>query len=102
MPLPNPNVKALLCSAATAILFGVSAARAAVGLAISPATVTNDFAGKITLNITGLTTGQAVDVLIYADLNGNGVVDSGEPIVQAFAVTDGQAQTIGGVRNLNV
>jgi hypothetical protein len=102
MSLLKPNAKALLCSAAAAILFGVSAARAAVGLTISPATVTNDFAGKITLNITGLTIGQAVNVLIYADLNGNGVVDAGEPIVQAFAVTDGQAPTIGGVRNLNV
>ncbi len=77
-------------------------ARAAVGLSITPSAITNNFVGKLTLLITNLTVGQTVMVLTYVDLNGNGVVDPGEPIASGFTVTDGQAPTIGGVRNLNV
>jgi hypothetical protein len=74
----------------------------AVSLAVSPTTISNEFEGKITLTITNLTAGQTVRVDKIADLNGNGGVDAGEPIVQSFTVTDGQVLTIGGQRNVNV
>ena len=74
----------------------------AVGLTVSPSTISNDSVGKITLAITGLTSGQIVVVEKYADLNGNGAVDAGEPLVQGCLAIDGLLPSIGGVRNLNV
>src|SRR5438093_6531704 len=74
----------------------------AAGLSVSPSTVTNDFNGKITLTISNLPTpGRTVIVERYADFDNDGVVDSSEPIIQSFRVTDGQVPLIGGVRNLN-
>jgi hypothetical protein len=74
----------------------------AVSLDLSPGSVTADYSGTITLNITGLTTGQAVRVETFVDGNGNGAVDSGDMLMQSFEVIDGQAPSIGGVRNINV
>src|SRR5712671_5426779 len=72
-------------------------------LTISPATVTNDYAGKIVLGISGLTTGKQVLVEKYADLNNNGTLEPGTDwLVQSFRVTDGSVSSIGGVRNINV
>src|SRR6266540_5542182 len=74
----------------------------AAGLTVSPSTVTNDFNGKITLVISNLPApGRTVIVERYADFDNDGVADASEPIVESFRVTDGQAPTIGGVRNLN-
>jgi hypothetical protein len=75
---------------------------AAIGLTISPAAVTNDYVGKITLNITNLTPGMTVNVQEYADLNANGVIDAGDLLIKSLQLTDGQAPKVGGVRNLNV
>ncbi len=72
-------------------------------LTISPAIVTNDYAGKIVLGISGLTTGKQVLVEKYADLNNNGTLEPGTDwLVQSFRVTDGSVSSIGGVRNINV
>jgi hypothetical protein len=73
-----------------------------VGLVISPAVITNDFNGKITLNITGLASGKKVLVEKFADANANGVIEAIEPLFGSWTVSDGQAPAIGGVRNLNV
>src|SRR5436190_12153702 len=82
---------------------GLYSANAVVSLTISPANITNDYSGKVTLTITGLTNNQPVQVRRYYDLNGNGVIDAGQDIlVQGFKVTDGELLQIGGVRNLNV
>lgn len=81
---------------------GTPAALAVVGLAVSPNTITNDYVGKITLTITGLTSGQTVLVEKYADLNANGAIDAGEPLVQGGPAMDGFLPSIGGVRNINV
>ena len=79
------------------------AARATVSLAVSPASITNDFSGKIHLSIQGLTNGQQVQIKRFYDVNGNGAIDAGQDFVfQSFKVTDGQQPFIGGVRNLNV
>jgi hypothetical protein len=75
---------------------------AAVTLSLSPSAVGNDYTGVITLNISGLTNGEAVKVQTYLDLNSNGVVDAGEPLIDAFNLTDGGVTTIGGITNINV
>ena len=74
----------------------------AASLVISPATTTNTYAGNLTIQITGLSPGLTVIVEKYIDVNGNGSLDSGEPLIRRFRVTDGGASVIGGVTNLNV
>jgi hypothetical protein len=71
-------------------------------LTVSPALITNDYQGKITLTISNVAPGQKVLIECYADVNGNGVVDSQDWMVQAFPVRDGAVALIGGVRNINV
>ena len=73
-----------------------------VSLTITPSSVPLDYAGVVTLNITGLATGQTVLVEGFLDANRNGAIDAGEILVQSFQVTDGQAFSIGGVRNTSV
>ena len=88
--------------AAAAMIFSSSTSNAAVAFTVSPAQITNDLVGKITLTITGLAAEQTVRIDRFADLNGNGAIDSNEPLVLSFAVTDGHLSRIGGVRNINV
>ena len=76
--------------------------RAAVSLTVTPSAVGNSYSGSITLNITGLTNGESVKVQTYLDLNSNGVVDAGEPLIDVFNLTDGGVSTIGGVTNISV
>jgi hypothetical protein len=71
-------------------------------ISVTPSAVSSTYSGVITLNITGLTNGEEVTIQHFLDLNGNGVVDPGEPLVDAFKITDGGASVIGGVTNLNV
>src|SRR5439155_10238164 len=81
----------------------IPSAQAAVGLTVSPANITNDYVGKVTLTMTGLSAGQTVLVERFSDVNGNGVVDAAtDGAARSFTVTDGQLPIIGGVRNLNV
>jgi hypothetical protein len=75
---------------------------AQVDLTVSPTVISNTYPGAVTLNITGLTNGQKVTVQTYLDLNSNGVVDAGEPLVDAFKIADGGASVIGGVTNISV
>src|SRR5271163_2992671 len=78
-------------------------AHAAVGLTLTPIAVSNTFNGTITLQVTGLATSDSVVVQKYLDLNGNGVIDPADLLVQQFDLTDGQAgMVIGGVTNMNV
>jgi len=76
----------------------------AVNLTISPSSVRNDYVGPITFTVTGLALGQSVQIDRFADLNGNGSVDVGEPLTEgsSFTLTDGQMSLIDGVRNLNI
>jgi hypothetical protein len=101
MKSPNKIILGLVLT--TLLLFGPQSSRAAVGLIISPAVITNDFSGKIALTITGLTNSQQVQIKRYFDINGNGVIDAGQDfVIQSFKVTDGQLPLVAGVRNLNV
>lgn len=74
----------------------------AASLTINPPLVANDYAGQVSLTISGLTPGKNVLVERFLDLNGNGAVDAGETLTFSFQVTDGQRPFIGGVRNPNV
>ena len=71
-------------------------------LSVTPNSVSNLYSGALTIQITGLTNGETVLVERFLDPNGNGVIDAGEPRVQSFLLTDGQAFSIGGVRDPNV
>ena len=87
------------------LLFGLglsAVANAAVGFSISPSIITNDFVGEVTLTITNLTPGQTVTVGFYADLNGNGIIETNDPLGWSFPLTDGQVPLVAGVRNLNI
>src|SRR6267154_1040774 len=85
------------------LLFGVvPSTLAGPALTINPPAVTNDFVGTVSLHITGLTSGETIRVEKFFDANGNGIIDSGEILVESFTVTDGQVPLIGGVRNSNV
>jgi len=77
--------------------------QAAVSVVLSPAAVSNTYAGPVTMTIAGLSTGGAVVVQKFLDLNNNGVVDAGDLLVQQFRLTDGvPGMVIGGVTNFNV
>lgn len=77
-------------------------ARAAT-FTVTPSAISNQYSGVITLQIGGLTNGETVVVQKYVDANSNGVVDSGDWLVQQFLVTDNQAPSvIGGVTNINI
>src|SRR4051812_44500211 len=92
----------ICCILALCVLWMVPVAEAAVALTISPSTISNDFAGQITFNITGLSAGKTVRLEKFADLNLNGTIDPGDQLIESFTVTDGVLPLIGGVRNLNV
>jgi N-acetylneuraminic acid mutarotase len=75
---------------------------AAVGFAISPSTIANTNAGIVNLQITGLNSGEIVQVNHYFDVNGNAAVDAADWLEDSFQLTDGQAAVIAGVTNINV
>ena len=77
-------------------------ARAAVGLTVNPSSISNTYSGAVTLQISGLTNGETVLVERFLDANTNGLVDTGELLVQSFLVTDGQVTSFGGIRDTNV
>src|SRR5947209_10428978 len=74
----------------------------AATLTVTPAITSNTYNGVITINIGGLTNGEKVLVEKYIDLNGNGAIDAGEPLVDMFEIADGGAMVIGGITNVTV
>jgi len=90
--------------AALATLFGVSyVGFAQPTLSVTPSVVSNTYAGAITLQIGGLTNGETVNVHTFLDLDANGVVDPGEPLMDAFKITDnGTNGVFGTVTNVNI
>ena len=77
---------------------------AAVALTVTPSVISNTYPGVITLDITGLTNTETVTVQRWLDLNGNGSIDAGEPMIDAFKITDNNITNalIGGITNINV
>jgi hypothetical protein len=84
------------------LLAGIHRVAAQATLIISPAVISNTYVGPIAMNISGLVTGETVELDHYVDVNTNGVIDTNDLLVASFRVTDGQVATIGGVTNLNV
>src|SRR5258708_11031532 len=83
--------------------FGVrTTAFAQQTLSVTPSVTSNTYAGVITLAIGGLTNGEKVVIQKYLDLNANGTIDPGEPLIDAFKISDGGVMVIGGVTNINV
>ena len=77
-------------------------ARAGVAFSITPAAVSNNYNGSITLLVTGLNAGDTVTVQEFVDANTNGVIDAGDILLNQFALTDGSNSVIGGLTNVNV
>jgi hypothetical protein len=74
----------------------------AVTLTVTPSVISNNYAGDITLNITGLTNTEQVQMQRWFDGNANGAIDAGEQMMDSFNIADGGAMLISGVTNLNV
>jgi hypothetical protein len=64
---------------------------------ITPSSVPSDYTGNIVLNVTGLTSGEQVRFLRYQDANHDGQGDISDPLVNDFAVKDGNVTAFGGV-----
>jgi hypothetical protein len=86
-------IKKILMSAGFILpaLFLCQNLRAAVNLTITPSAVSNTYTGKITLQVTGITSGSTVVIQKFLDANTNGVIGAGDYLVQQFSMTDGQA-----------
>jgi len=86
------------------LLGGFHTAFAQQTLTVSPAVTSNTYTGVITLNITGLTNHETVALQEWLDLNANGVIDAGEPMMDAGQITDNDPSQaiIGGVTNINI
>jgi hypothetical protein len=56
-----------------------------------------DSGTKFAVQITGLSAGATVQVNRYRDPSGSGVLDTTQPLVQSFTVTDGQVTAFGSV-----
>ena len=87
---------------ATVLVTVIATVSRAATLMVTPATISNLYSGNITLQVTGLSSGETVVVERFVDLDANNVVNAGEPLVQSFRLTDGQVTSIGGVRNASV
>lgn len=80
---------------------GGSAAGAAT-LAVTPSAISHQYAGMITLAITGLTNGETVTIDKFLDANTDGVINGDDLLMQRFRLTDNQVSLIGGATNVNV
>lgn len=73
------------------------------GVMVSPASISNEYKGPVTLTITGLdSAGQTVVVERYYDGDDSNSITAGDLLLQRFKVTDGQVTMLAGRRNLNV
>jgi hypothetical protein len=100
-----PKRFAVLLVALIATVFDTaSASPPPVTLTVTPSVISNSYPGLITLTITGVTNTEKVGIQRWIDLNGNGTIDVGEPMLDAFKVTDNDnsGAIIGGITNLNV
>ncbi len=74
----------------------------AATLSVTPSAISNQYAGMITLAITGLINGETVTMDKFLDANTNGVIDGGDLLMQRFQLTDNQVSLIGGATNVIV
>ena len=69
---------------------------------VHPPIVDTDYQGEIIFNIAGVPSGGKVRLEKFLDLDGDGVIDAGDTLIQSLELTDGNATYIGGVRNTSV
>src|ERR1051325_9645829 len=74
---------------------------AAATMTVSPASTPWNTADKLTVNVGGIPNHAIILVEEFSDVNGNGTLDSGEPLVLSFQVQDGEVPLFGGVRDTN-
>ncbi|HEU5396519.1 MAG TPA: carboxypeptidase-like regulatory domain-containing protein [Verrucomicrobiae bacterium] len=101
---PWSLIRKLPATLALTAAIAVGTASAQVTLTVTPAVVSNTYAGTITLNITGLNSGEQVYVGKWIDLDGNGMADPGEPLMDAFQLIDNDNSyaLVGGITNINM
>src|SRR5256885_15912544 len=85
-----------------ASLLGIGNTSAAPSISLSSSSMHSDSNTTLTHTITGIAVGETVTVERFADLNGNGAIDFGEPSLRTFVVTDGMQSKIGSLVNGNV
>lgn len=85
-----------------ALGFGLACVGEAASLSVSPATISNEYSGLVSVHIAGLTNGETVLVEKFLDVNANTNVNAVDTLMRSFLVTDGRRSVIGGVTNLNV
>jgi len=68
---------------------------------VTPNVVSNNYAGLITVQMSGLSANETVQVEEFFDANSNGVVDAGEYGVRLETVRDGGLKPIAGLPNPN-
>lgn len=90
------------CVSLVVSLWLVPCGPAAISVVLTPTAITNDYVGKITLNMAGLAPGQTIRVEQFSDVNADGQVNPGEWLVRSFLATDGQQALLAGVANLNM
>jgi hypothetical protein len=101
--MKSNSIKLAVLSMTVVVLLGASnSGFAQPTLTVTPSATSNTYAGVVTLNITGLTNGETVLIQKYLDLNANGAIDAGEPLMDAFRISDGGVMVIGGITNINV
>jgi uncharacterized GH25 family protein len=69
---------------------------------LSATSVAANSPGAISIHITGLNPGDKVRIDRFLDVNGDGKVEIGKPLVQSFLVTDGVVPSFGGVSDPNM
>jgi len=96
--------KLFVASAALAGMFLCGGAVSAATLTVTPSVTSNTYPGVITLDITGLTNHETVMVQEWLDLNANGTIDPGEPLMADGKITDNDPSkaVIGGITNINI
>src|SRR5579859_6783969 len=67
--------------------------KAVVTFTTSFPAISNTYSGTLTLQISGLTSGDTVVVRKFLDANTNNVVDAGDLLIQQFQLTDGVVGT---------
>jgi hypothetical protein len=81
---------------------GLCGTGSAASLSVSPAAVSNEYSGLVSVHIAGLTNGETVLVEKFLDVNANTNVNAIDTLMRSFLVTDGRRSVLGGVTNLNV
>ena len=98
--MKRPPLRSLILAAALVLFAG--GAHAQVTLTLGQSSVSNTFAGSVSVAVSNLLNGETVIIEKFKDANQDGTLDAGDLLQTYFAVTDGVFTSIGGVRNENV